>query len=89
VNVFIGAHANDTRVQLWRSFSLGIGRNPPREGTGFFDDWITKLNNGINMGSPFGPEWPLTQGDGSQVMAQSFPGGLVTWDETNAVAIWH
>ncbi len=86
-NHFIGTHANDTRVQLWRSFSQGIGRPAPREGTGLFNDWVNALNIGENRGSPYGPEYPLTLGNGTVVMAQSFPAGIWAWINATAIKL--
>ena len=88
MDAFIGDHANDTRVQLWESFSIAMGKTPPRQGTGFFGDWIDKLNKGINKGSPLGPEFQLTLANGRVVAAQNFPGGTVIWDDTTNTATW-
>ncbi len=88
MEAFIGEHANDTRVQLWESFALSMGHIPPRQGTGFFNDWVGQLNKGINKGSPFGPEYKLTLASGRVVAAQNFPGGTVVWDDTSSTATW-
>lgn len=88
MNSFIGVHANDFRVQLWRSFSRGVNQAPPREGTGIFTEWVAQLNLGVNKGSPSGAEYPLTLASGETCQAQNFGSNTCIWHEASASAEW-